>query len=864
MEILTIGMQRGVKMKKFKERLLFVQDHQRKLMIEYQDIINEYESSDLIHENQVLREQYEEMRLSLTKLQDKTKHMEEENVQLRSSLTEQIYNEKLNIIHVSREKLETYFAARANNYSNRLDTFEHETKLKFRNLFDQASSQLKEEKEVTLARLAQMSTELNNTIMQRRERLKEEGIRLRQYASTGLDQLGSEEVSEEVMQKRIKQNQFEMKIGLNWISKLGMLLLILAVGVAFKYTYSDIFNGYMKGSTFFLLGALLLVSGEWLFRRQKQTFALVLLGGGISVLYGSIFYSYFLLHIIDIIVGISLSVLVSLTAVMLSLRFRSRTICSLGLVGGYLPLFSYMGAYGLEGNAVYAAMVYLFLLNGFILLVSFRQRWVIVNYISFMFNVPSMIALVVLAPSEAVSMVYVVITFMMYLGITLVYPFKVQMKLSWWDFALLSLNTTISCGMLYVLFALAGLEDFNGLLALVFCLIYIGLGRFVEKFMQQEKQTTLLFYATSLTFAVLMIPFQFGVEWLSMGWLVEGILLTIYGNLNRFKQLEKAGWGILALCLGTFFWVDVLAYNFYSYPDSHFALKYTFVAIGMLVVTLFYANQEKSRTVHLYNRPIEAQIMTYFKYVTLVNTWFYLLFEAMHLYNRFVSYDFAQNAFYQGLLCALVTISLAYTLMKIKVLYDVIVKYYSLFLYGIGYIICLGVTITLPALSYDYSDNAAAEYIALGVLIAFNVLVFFGIRDFLIAFIRQQYKSIELYPVILGIYLLGILTTFLMVQLQLTDVGLIFSMLYLLLAIVYITFGFRYKYVYIRRLGLGLTLFSTGKLLLYDLSMLTTGSKIVAYFCFGLVLLGISYGYQKVSSRMGESQHAEDQLDSKS
>ncbi|MGF7047848.1 putative membrane protein [Paenibacillus sp. DS2015] len=851
-------------MKEFKERLVFVQDHQRKLMTEYQNIINDYESNDLIHENEVLREQYEELKHNLTKLQNKATKMEEENAHLRSSLSEQIYNEKLNIIHVSREKLETYFAGRANKYANRLESFEAETKLKFNKLYDHASNQLREEKEVTTVKIAQMSAEVNDRIMKQRERLKEDEKNLLNYASAGLDQLGSEEISEEVMQKRIKQNQFEMKIGLNWISKLGMLLLILGVGAGFQLTYSNVFNDYMKGSTFFLLGALLLVSGEWLYRKQKQTFALVLLGGGISVLYGSIFYSYFLLHIIDIVVGISLSVLVSITAVLLSLRFQSRTICSLGLVGGYLPLFSYMGAYGLEGNAVYAAMVYLFLLNGFILLVSFRQRWVIVNYISFIFNVPSMIALVVIAQSEAISMLYVVVTFMMYLGITLVYPFKAQKMLSWWDFTLLALNTTISCSTLYVLFASANLEDFNGLLALVFCLVYMGLGRFVEKRVQQEKQTTLLFYATSLTFAVLIIPFQFGVQWLSMGWLVEGIILTIYGSLNRFKQLEKAGWAILALCLGTFLWVDVLANNVVGYHDIYFALKYTFVAVGMLMVTIFYAYQEKQRVAQLYNRPFEAQMMTYFKYVTLVNTWFYLLYEVSHLYKQFVPYELAHYNFYQGLLSALLTIALAYTLMKISLLYDVVVKYYSLFLYGVGYIICLSITLTLPVLSYDYSDNGPAEYIALGILTGFNVLVFFGVRDFLIAFIRQQYKSIELYPVILGIYLLGILTTFLMVQLQLTDAGLIFSMMYLLLAIVYITFGFRYKYVYIRRLGLGLTLFSTGKLLLYDLSILTTGNKIIAYFCFGLVLLGISYGYQKVSNRMGEPQHAKEQLDSKS
>ncbi|MFD2881483.1 hypothetical protein ACFTAO_45385 [Paenibacillus rhizoplanae] len=53
-----------------------------------------------------------------------------------------------------------------------------------------------------------------------------------------------------------------------------------------------------------------------------------------SVLYGSIFYSYFLLEIIGLWAGIGLSVLVTLSAVLLSLRYESRTICSMGLVGG--------------------------------------------------------------------------------------------------------------------------------------------------------------------------------------------------------------------------------------------------------------------------------------------------------------------------------------------------------------------------------------------------------------------------------------------------------------------------------------------------------------------------------------------------
>lgn len=79
---------------------------------------------------------------------------------------------------------------------------------------------------------------------------------------SGLDDLAAEGVDEETLQRRRKQNRIEMKIGLNWINRLGILLLILAVGAGFRYTYSTWFNDYMKGSAFFLLGAVMLGAGS--------------------------------------------------------------------------------------------------------------------------------------------------------------------------------------------------------------------------------------------------------------------------------------------------------------------------------------------------------------------------------------------------------------------------------------------------------------------------------------------------------------------------------------------------------------------------------------------------------------------------
>jgi hypothetical protein len=460
-------------------------------------------------------------------------------------------------------------------------------------------------------------------------------------------------------------------------------------------------------------------------------------------------------------------------------------------------------------------------------------------------------------------MLCTVLTFGMYLGITLWYPLKYRSKLSWWDFSLIGCNTVISCVTLYVLFLDAGLEEYKGALALVFCLMYLGLGVLLEKLMPQEQESRVLFYATSLTFAILMIPFQLGTAWWSIGWLVEGVALTVYGQLYRFKAVERSGWGILLLCLGTFFGIDGLMKiselnPIVDYSNPYFDLKYTFVTAGMVIVALLYAVRHSREEILLRSQPAEVQGAVWFKYAALLNFYAYVLYEAMHLYNWSVPGASAHRSFYKLLLAALLTAGLAYALPKVKVLYDAVVGRMVMLMYGVTYAVCIGITVSLPSLPSGLSGSSAADILVLAVLVLFNLFVWISGGRLLQSSLMREYKNMELYPVVMGIYLLGIITAFLGVQLQLGDGGLVFSLVYLLLAVLFIMYGFRKRYVYIRRFGLGLSLLATGKLLLYDLSLLNTGSKIIAYFSFGLCLLGISYLYQRVSIRMEEAYATEE------
>ncbi|MTH54699.1 DUF2339 domain-containing protein [Bacillus mangrovi] len=758
-------------------------------------------------------------------------------------------DEKLSILKASRQKLRTYFGKESNDRESRLHDLEANAKRDIQQLKERASKNLGDEKQEILAALERFSGMVEERIRQHREELKNREKELGGNLAGQYQQLADEQLTEEVMQKRMKQNQVEMKIGLSWINRIGILLIILGVAAAFRYTYATWFNDYFKGATFFLLGGVMLAGGEWLYRKKQKTFALGLIGGGIAVLYGSIFFSYFLLDIIGMVPALLLSVLVTAAAVLLSLRYHSRTVCTFGLIGGYIPLYSFVFAIGLEGSAVFAAMGYVLLLNIFILWISFQRQWSIVHSISFVLNMPTMLFLIILSGNAVLDLGYAFLTFLLYLGVTIGFSFRRKVPLHVTDVLLLGFNTFISSAVTYALFYELDWNHLRGLLAILFCLVYFGLGRFAEKRMPKEIQTMLLFYGTSLTFAVLVIPFQFGMEWVSIGWLAEALVLMFYGHASKNKMLQQAGWAIYALCLSVFL---IEAAGKRMGADNlvpFFEIKYTAVTIGLLAVPVYYFMQMKKQTALTAPFKSFQKVLDGLKYAAVVNVWIYLIYEAGRIYRENVPGDFEQYTFYGVMMYAFITVGLAYALPKITLLYDRYVRWFAVFLHGAGSLLGLFVTVLLPVMNPVLAENTFTEYMALILLLGFNVLIFLTGRDLLLKYIRSRYMNAEIYPSILSVYLLVILAAFLYVQFRLGDVGVLVSTIFLAVSIGYIFYGFRKQYVYVRRIGLGVTLLATAKLILLDLAFLTEGSKIIAYFCFGVALVGISYMYQRVSSR---------------
>jgi len=809
-------------------------------------IAKQYDESALIKENESLKLELEKYIKELEELIKKYKHEKEENDNLRIALKEQVFNEKLNILKISKEKTETYFNSTLEDGINSLSALERELNEKTHHLNHMIASELEEANVKFATELTEIKRRFNEELKVKREKYINCQSDFNDKVEESYKQLENQPLDEETLKRRIRQNNIEVKIGLSWLNKIGILLILLGVATAVKYTYSYWFNNYMKGIFIFLLGSAFIGVGEWMCRKAKTVFSIGLNAGGTAILYYGIFSSYFLLKIIDIRFALLLSVIITLTTTFFSLRYKSQTINAFALVGGYLPFFSYIFYFGLDSNKIIAAMIYLFILNLSLLISALFNKWSFTEYLSFLLNIPVLIYLIFRCDSNTISIIYSLCTFTLYLAITLAYPIikKVSLKIA--DIILLALNTSINCIITYVLFDAANLQDLQGLLALIFCTIYFLLGRFAGRRLKEEKLTKLFFDITSLTFAVLVVPFQFGVVWLSIGWTIESVLLICFGSKNKQQLLEYGGWIVYLLCFIVFCIYDTpfVTENF-GKEVQYFHFKYFTFIFGMVIITFFYLYHRKNDLLFKYTE--KGASITAFKYFTIVNIWIYLSCESKALYNEFINLS-SFNYFYTLLLFAAVTGLFTLGINHISLIKDKGIQYISLVLCLIADILCICINGSIAVIYIE--GNTTLKALSLIFLILYNIAVFFNIRYIVLCFIKVLKQNLELYPMLLSIFLLFNITLFLTQQFNFTNINFIISFIYIVFSLAFIIYGFKEKYIYIRRFGLVLSIFSSGKFFVYDLSYLSTLWKIVAYFAFGFVLLGISYVYQRLKKAM--------------
>lgn len=397
------------------------------------------------------------------------------------------------------------------------------------------------------------------------------------------------------------RGDLESRIGGNWFNRIGIIAVALGVGFFLKYAFDNQWIGaWGRVIIGIVIGLGFLGAGERL-RLRYRNYAFGLTGGGILILYLSIFAGYEFLGIINPVPAFISMAIVTATASLLSARYTALPIAVLGLIGGFLtPVLLSTGHDNEAGLFGYIA-----LLDLGVLALAYSKQWRSLNYMAFagtelMFAAwwdrwyePEKLWLTIF---------FLTLFFAIFALLAVLYNVVNRRPTLWLDLTLVFLNALLYFGTSYGLLEEADKANL-GLFAILVSGFYLWLGYFTFRRDREDRLLLYTFWGLAILFAVLAVPIQFNQHWVTMSWAIEGAILSWIGLRAEDKTSRYAS--LIVFLIAVSHWLLVDVYDFAYHANEAFVplLNRRALSCAVLVAAL-------SATVSFYKRfgsKIEAQ-----------------------------------------------------------------------------------------------------------------------------------------------------------------------------------------------------------------------------------------------------------------
>ena len=335
--------------------------------------------------------------------------------------------------------------------------------------------------------------------------------------------------------------------GGNTLVRSGIVILFIGISFLLKLAVDNgVIPIELRLAAVALGGIALLVVG-WRLRDKRTEYSWALQGGGIGILYLTIFAALKLYQLIPAGAAFPLLVAIAFLSAFIAVKQSAMPLALLGFAGGFLaPVLTSTG----HGSHVGLFSYYL-VLNLAIAYVAFHKSWRPLNVLgwAFTFIIGTLWGAKSYVPDNfATTEPFLIIFFLLFTGIAVLFAHRQAAKAS--DYV----DATLVFGTPLVAFSLqyALLRDSHfGLAysALALGVFYIGLAWWMFK----RKLETLkflgeCFLALGIGFITLTLPLALDGRWTSAAWAVEGVgLLWVGLRQNRtFPTLSGLALQILA------------------------------------------------------------------------------------------------------------------------------------------------------------------------------------------------------------------------------------------------------------------------------------------------------------------------------
>ncbi len=331
-------------------------------------------------------------------------------------------------------------------------------------------------------------------------------------------------------------------MGGNLFVRIGIIILFLGVSFLLKYVSDRGFFPIEYRLIGVVIGAMALLGLGWRLRKKNETYALLLQGAGIGILYLDIFAAFSMYKLIPSTPAFVLLFVVSMFSAALAVLQNSKSLAVLGFSGGFLaPILASSGS-----NDHVALFSYYAVLNVAIVAIAWFKAWRPLNLLGFAFTfIIGAVWGVLRYETDKFSTTepFLVLFFLFYVLIAVLFALRQPPKLKGYVDGTLLFGVPLAfAGLQYYL-----VKDFEyGVSISSFAMgaFYLFLSWFVwKKRGESLKLLSEAFLALGVIFASMAIPFALAPTQTAAAWALEGAGLLWLGT--RQNRLSVRGFGVL-------------------------------------------------------------------------------------------------------------------------------------------------------------------------------------------------------------------------------------------------------------------------------------------------------------------------------
>ncbi|MCY3801857.1 MAG: DUF2339 domain-containing protein [Chloroflexi bacterium] len=342
-------------------------------------------------------------------------------------------------------------------------------------------------------------------------------------------------------------SNWEWWLGGNWLARIGILALIFGVGFFLKLAFDNDWIDETGRVVLGLVAGLALLGGGEIWSRRYAAWARAVTGGGIAILYLSIFAAFSLYDLLSALETLGASLLVTLAASGLALRYESRAVAVLGILGGFVAPLLLAGSLADQ----WVLLVYVLLLDlGVLALAAFRNwRW---------FTLLGLVGSLILFgfwkeeldPSLLLAQVGITVIFLIFVGATTLFHLLWRRPAGPLDHALMVLNAAAYFGISYALL-FEEFRDWMGGFTLLLAVFYGLLSYGILARRREQIHLRLFALGIAIVFLTIAVPVQLdGGPWIGVAWAAEGAVLIWLSFILRTRQLRWFGIAAFVITLG--------------------------------------------------------------------------------------------------------------------------------------------------------------------------------------------------------------------------------------------------------------------------------------------------------------------------